>query len=87
DKVIVSLNPNSFDKREGVDLNKMFTSPVLVNETALDEFTRLFYVACSRAKNELYIHLEDESLQSVIRSSLENFQEKSGIDINYEFIQ
>ncbi len=65
----------------------MFTSPVLVNETTLDEFTRWFYVACSRAKNELYIHLEDESLQSIIRSSLEKFQEKIGRDINYEFIQ
>lgn len=50
DKVIVSLNPNLFDKKEGVNLNKIFTYPVLVNETTLDEFTRLLYVACSRVK-------------------------------------
>lgn len=51
DKVIVSLNPNLFDKREGFSMNKIFTYPVLVNETTSDEFTRLFYVAYSRAKN------------------------------------
>lgn len=86
EKVIVSVNPNSFDKRGGTNLHEMFISPEIAHENTSEEFTRLFYVACSRAMDELYIHLEDDSLYTIIKDSLEKFQKEKDIDINYEFI-
>lgn len=86
EKVIVSLEPNKFDKEDGFDLKKIFTFSSLVKETKSDEFTRLFYVACSRAMNELYIHLEDESIFPIIKNSLDKFCDEKCIDINYEVI-
>lgn len=86
EKVIVSVNPNSFDKRDGVSLEKMFKFPQITNESASHEFTRLYYVACSRAKDELYIHLEDINLKQIIEDSLKKFHEEKNIEIRYEFI-
>jgi superfamily I DNA/RNA helicase len=54
DKVIVSVEPNSFDKTQ---LSVVYSSPHILDETSADEFVRMYYVACSRAKEDLYIHL------------------------------
>lgn len=86
ERVIVSVSPNSFERRSGANLHKMFISPEIIHENTSNEFTRLFYVACSRAMDELYIHLEDDSLFPIIKDSLEKFQKEKDIDINYEFI-
>lgn len=86
EKVIVSVNPNFFDKKDGAKLEDMFASPKIIDENVLDEFTRLFYVACSRAMDELYIHLEDNYLCPIIKDSLEKFQNEKNVDIKYEFI-
>ncbi|MGI6462803.1 MAG: UvrD-helicase domain-containing protein [Candidatus Scatomorpha sp.] len=86
EKVIVSVSPNSFDKKDGANLGEMFVSPKIIDENASDEFTRLFYVACSRAMDELFIHLDDHSLCTIIKDSLDKFQMEKGAKINYEFI-
>lgn len=86
EKVIVSLKPSQSEIKGGLDLKEIFNSPKLVKETKSDEFTRLFYVACSRAMNELYIHLEDDSLFPIIENSLDRFCNEKNIDINYEVV-
>lgn len=86
ERVVVSVSPNYFDKQAGATVEQIFTSPSLIQENNLDEFTRIYYVACSRAKNELYIHIEDSALQSMIQSCLEKFQSEKNVEISYEFI-
>ena len=54
EKVIVSVTPNSFDK---TNLAGLYANPKLVEENPADEFARMYYVACSRAKEDLYIHI------------------------------
>lgn len=84
DKVIVSVTPNKFDKIKIADL---YSKPQLMNENPADEFTRMFYVACSRAKEDLYVHILDESLISQLQASINAYIEKTGKSIAYEFIR
>ena len=67
DKVIVSVNPNSFDK---IKLPAVYSNPEILKEAVTDEFVRMYYVACSRARDELYIHLPSGFDQSVITAAL-----------------
>ena len=83
DKVIVSVAPNKFDKIKIADL---YSNPQLMNENSADEFTRMYYVACSRAKEDLYVHILDESLISELQSSINAYIDKTGKRIDYEFI-
>lgn len=84
DKVIVSVTPNKFDKIKIADL---YSKPQLMNENPADEFTRMYYVACSRAKEDLYVHILDERLISKLQASINAYIEKTGKNIAYEFIQ
>ena len=84
DKVVISVTPNKFDK---VKLSDLYSMPQLMNENAADEFTRMYYVACSRAKEDLYIHISDECLVPKLQASINAYIEKSRNDIVYEFIQ
>ncbi len=84
DKVIVSVTPNKFDKIKIADL---YSKPQLMNENPADEFTRMYYVACSRAREDLYIHMSNECLISGIQASINAYIEKTGKNIDYEFIQ
>lgn len=83
DKVIVSVAPNKFDKIKIADL---YSNPQLMNENPADEFTRMYYVACSRAKEDLYVHILDESLISKLQASINAYIDKTGKRIDYEFI-
>lgn len=83
DKVIVSVTPNKFDKIKIADL---YSKPQLMNENPADEFTRMYYVACSRAREDLYIHIPDECLISELQASIDAYIEKTGKNIAYEFI-
>jgi superfamily I DNA/RNA helicase len=83
EKVIVSLTPNKFDN---TSLLIMFASPKLNEENLADEFTRMYYVACSRAKEDLYIHISDLSILSTIETSIKAFETKSGQSIRYEVL-
>ena len=77
DKVIVSLNPNNFDK---IKLPIVYSNPEILKEAAADEFVRMYYVACSRARESLYIHLPSGFDQNVITTAL------NGRNISYEII-
>lgn len=57
-----------------------------MEENAANEFVRMYYVACSRAKEDLYIHIPKKELQGVIKSSLSKFIDGSGLLIEYEFV-
>ena len=83
-KVIVSVIPNRFDK---IKITDLYSKPQLTNENPADEFTRMYYVACSRAKEDLYIHISDEHLIAKIQAAICAFIEKTGKRITYEFIQ
>ncbi|NLO46498.1 MAG: ATP-dependent helicase [Clostridiales bacterium] len=76
-KVIVSVTPNNFDK---IKLPAVYTNPQILNEEPADEFMRMYYVACSRAKEDLYIHLPSDFDQSNISKAL------IGKDVQYEII-
>ena len=53
-------------------LSKMYQDPKILGETPSEEFTRIYYVACTRAKNELYIHVpDDKELVGVINDIIE----------------
>lgn len=77
DKVIVSVNPNNFDK---IKLPIVYSNPEILKEEAADEFVRMYYVACSRARESLYVHLPSGFDQNVITAALD------GRNINYEII-
>lgn len=83
-KVIVSVIPNRFDK---ISITDLYSKPQLLNETPADEFTRMYYVACSRAKEDLYIHISDRHLISKIQAAICTFIKETGNNIAYEFIQ
>ena len=86
EKVVVSLTPNSRSDRDNITLNSMFQNPQVLAEDAAQEFIRMYYVACSRAKVDLYIHLPDGFNQRIIETALNNFITKSGQSIDYEFV-
>ena len=69
-KVIVSIEPTRDDR---TTLNDLFRNPSVSSETSQDEFARIFYVGCSRAKEELYIHLKDIKLATIVEQSISNY--------------
>lgn len=78
-KVIVGVQPNRFDK---TNLKDMFESSSILSETPRDEFARIYYVACSRAKEELYIHLpEMDGLLELLEAKLGDFDDGPGYEV------
>jgi len=77
DKVIVSVNPNNFDK---IKLPAVYSNPEILKEEAADEFVRMYYVACSRARESLYLHLPSGFDQNAIITAL------NGRNVQYEII-
>lgn len=75
EKVIVSLEPNSRRDRDNTTLSGMFSNPQLLNEENAEEFTRMYYVACSRAKVDLYIHLKKALDVTALQSILDNYNQ------------
>ena len=88
EKVIVALEPNSRKDRDNTTLSSMFSNPQLINEGNAEEFTRMYYVACSRAKVDLYIHLKKGSDVSALKTALDNYNRDSSDSrrINYEVL-
>lgn len=82
-KVIVSVTPNRFDR---IKINDLYANPQLTDETQADEFVRIYYVACSRAREDLFIHIPSGCTTTEITNALGSFVEKSGKTIEYEFI-
>lgn len=83
DSVVVSLSPTRYDH---ITLSKVFTNPKIVEENSSDEFVRMFYVACSRAIQDLYVHIISGCTSQEIEKSLASFISKTGLSISYEFI-
>ena len=46
----------------------------------------MYYVACSRAKEDLYIHLPNGFTSNIIDNAIGMFIEKSGQQIEFEII-
>ena len=86
EKVVVSLTPNKATNRDNTTLEAMYSNPQLLAEEASQEFTRMYYVACSRAKEDLYIHLPEGFAPAIIQSAINSFTAKSKQKIEYEFI-
>lgn len=84
DSVIVSIIPSKYD---ATNLDCVFSNPQLMQETPDNEFTRLYYVACSRAKEDLYIHVADERQVSILTTSMKKYMERTGQTISYETIR
>lgn len=83
-KVIVSVTPNKYDK---IKLADMYFNPQLMDETSSNEFTRMYYVACSRAKEDLYIHVTEGMTGHQIQEVLERYIETTGQSICFEIVQ
>ncbi len=75
EKVIVSLEPNSSRNRDNITLSGMFANPQLLNEENAQEFTRMYYVACSRAKRDLYIHLKNSSDAITLMTAVNDYNQ------------
>ena len=83
DKVIVSLTPT---RRDGINISDVFSQPQLTAESSSNEFVRMYYVACSRAKEDLYIHLPSECSKDIIVSNLDAYIQKTNCTLQYEFL-
>ena len=81
--VIVSVVPTRGDRTK---LSKMFSSPTILAENSEDEFTRIFYVACSRAIEDLYVHIASDCAQQEIEQALTAFISETQLDFKFEFI-
>lgn len=88
EKVIVSLEPNSRKDRDNTTLSSMFSNPQLLNEENAEEFTRMYYVACSRAMVDLYIHLKKDSDVTALKSALDNYNQahEENRRVDYEIL-
>jgi hypothetical protein len=86
DKFVLSLLSNTRRDRDNTTLSEMFQNPLLLNEEPAEEFTRMYYVACSRAKEDLYIHLPNNFDYNILEKAISNFSTASGQTIDYEFI-
>ena len=84
DTVIVSVMPAKYDN---TNLNNVFKSPSILDETSMDEFVRIYYVACSRCRKALYIHIpDDQNLKAVIRQKIDLYVQDKKCSLEYEFI-
>lgn len=83
-KIVVGVLPGKNDK---TTLSKFFASPEILGEDVNNEFARIYYVACSRAIEDLYIHIPEGCERSIIENNLNDFISKTGRIIEYEFIE
>lgn len=83
DKVIVSLTPTS---RDGIVISDVFTQPQLTAESSSNEFVRMYYVACSRAREDLYIHIPSGCTKDIIVSNLDAYIQNTKCALRYEFL-
>ena len=81
-KVFVSINATRGDSTSFAD---MFKNSNILSETPSDEFTRIFYVACSRAIEELYIAIDDGD-KTIIEQKLDEYIKEKNINEFYDFL-
>ena len=68
------------------NIAEMYAAPQIIGSEASNEFVRIYYVACSRAIQNLYIHIPEGCSQSDIEKSISLFEKEKGRAINIEFI-
>ena len=68
-KVFVSIHPTRGD---ATTFSEMFEKSNILAENSKDEFTRMFYVACSRASEELFIDI-DETDKIIVEQKLNEY--------------
>lgn len=84
DTVVVAVKPTSHDK---TNLTNVFNSPGILGENSIDEFVRIYYVACSRARKSLYIHIpDDQNLKRTIKQQIDLYVQDKKCSLEYEFI-
>lgn len=83
DKVIVSLTPT---RKDEINISEVFSNPKLTAESNSNEFVRMYYVACSRAREDLYIHISSGCTKDVIENSLQTYIHNTGCHLEYEFL-
>ena len=55
-------------------------------ENSSDEFVRMYYVACSRAREDLYIHIPNGCSKDIIIRNLDEYVQNHGCRLEYEFL-
>lgn len=80
--VFVSIHPTRAD---ATTFSDMFEKSNILSENSMDEFTRMFYVACSRASEELFIDI-DEANKKMVEQKLNAYINEKKIDKFYDFI-
>ena len=81
--VLVAAMPG---RKDDINIAEMYASPQIIGSKVSNEFVRIYYVACSRAIKNLYIHIPEGCSQSDIEKSISSFEKESGRTINIEFI-
>ena len=81
-KVFVSIYPTRADS---TSFSEMFQKSNILSENSMDEFTRIFYVACSRASEELFIEI-NEADKIIVEQKLNEYIAEKKIDKFYDFI-
>lgn len=83
EKVFVGVEPSRMDR---ADLAFVYGESRIEGDDAQSEFVRLYYVACSRAKKELYIHIPAGKLtRAQIAFALDAYGSQTGQTIDYDF--
>lgn len=84
DTVVVAVIPT---KRDSTSLIDVFNAPSILGENSFDEFVRLYYVACSRARKSLYIHIpDDKDIIKAIKHQIDLYVQDKQCSLGYEFI-
>lgn len=83
DNVLVAAMPIRDDR---TNIAEMYAAPQIIGSEASNEFVRIYYVACSRAIKNLYIHIPEGCSQSDIEKSISSFEKEKRRAINIEFI-
>lgn len=83
DDVVVSLKLAKPDRDAGVSLKDTYANPDIIGDDPKKEFVRLFYVACSRAKKNLYVQI-DRSVWHGIKASLDKYNCETKSPFEYE---
>lgn len=83
DTVVVAAIPT---RRDNTSLTNMFYSPGILGENSIDEFVRIYYVACSRARKSLYIHIpDDQKLKRTIKQQIDLYVQDKKCSLEYKF--
>lgn len=81
--VLVAVMPG---KNDSINITEMYASPQIIGSETSNEFVRIYYVACSRAIKNLYLHIPKGCSQPDIEKAIFSFEKETGRAINIEFI-